>query len=306
MEALRPLHSSRGILVVDNFEDRVRTESPVARPWIGFLHNVPEHPSIIATIYGEEWDIPMARIAASRTWSASEPRCLGVFVLSTRAQRFLSPLTDVPVVALRHATEFVSHVYDHHRFLRNTDKKLLLVGHWLRDFQQIFDLEAQRYRKCILRCDPAVNYERILATVKPDASVDFLPYAAPEQYDTLLGENVVFLPLMDSSANNALLECVVRNTPVLVTKLPAVVEYLGEGYPLYYETREEAARKVGDFDLVGEASAYLRAMDKRPFSREFFAHAVASSSIGRGLRKTYWLGKALGIPRARRLVFRRP
>jgi hypothetical protein len=302
MEALRPLHAPGGVLVVDYFEERVRTKNPVTRPWIGFLHNVPSHPQFVSAVYGAENDNPLDSIVASATWAESLPFCLGIFVLSSYAQRFLSRLTEVPVEVLYHATEFVAYTFDYERFLRNPDKKLILVGHWLRDFQGIFDLHVSRYHKWILKCEPAVNYERILAAVRPNAGVDLRPYAPPQQYDLLLGENVVFLPLFDSSANNALLECIVRNTPVLINRLPAVVEYLGEQYPLYYATLEEAARKVEDFDLVGEASAYLRAMHKERFSREHFFRSFRQSSICRRLRVVAWLGKLVGIPRARRLV----
>lgn len=302
MEGLRPLHAPGGVLVVDYFEDRVQTKNPVTRPWIGFLHNVPHHPWHVSAVHGDEYDIPLARVVASATWAVSQPYCLGIFVLSSHAQRFLSPRTEVPVEALYHATEFVAHTFDHERFLRNPDKKMILVGHWMRDFQCIFDIQVNRYQKWILKCEPAVNYERILATVRPNASVNLRPYASPDQYDLLLGENVVFLPLFDSSANNALIECIVRNTPVLINRLPAVVEYLGEHYPLYYGTLEEAARKVEDFDLVGEASAYLRAMNKERFSREHFVRSFRQSSICRRLPLIVWLGKLLGIPRARRWV----
>ncbi len=302
MEGLRDLHAPGGVLLVDCFEDRVWTKNPVTRPWVGFLHGVPAHPRFVNAVYGYGSDTPLASIVASETWALSEPYCFGIFVLSSYAQRFLSPRTEVPVEVVYHATEFVGHTFDHERFLRNPDKKLILVGHWLRDFQCIFDLQVSRYQKWILKCEPAVNYERILSSVRPNPSVNLRPYASPEQYDILLGENVVFLPLFDSSANNALIECIVRNTPVLINRLPAVVEYLGEQYPLYYETLEEAARKVEDFELVGQASDYLRAMDKERFSRAHFVWSFKQSLIYRRLRLTVWLGRLIGIPGARRLI----
>ncbi|KAJ3223130.1 hypothetical protein HDU81_009390 [Chytriomyces hyalinus] len=54
------------------------------------------------------------------------------------------------------------------------------------------------------------------------------------EYDKLLSENIVFLKLMDASAVNTVIECIVRNTPVLVNRHPAVVEMLGTEYPFYY------------------------------------------------------------------------
>lgn len=42
--------------------------------------------------------------------------------------------------------------------------------------------------------------------------------------------------MFNSSANNTILECIARNTPIIVRTNPAIVEYLGENYPLYFES----------------------------------------------------------------------
>ena len=45
-----------------------------------------------------------------------------------------------------------------------------------------------------------------------------------EDYDILLSENIVFLDLYDSSANNAVIECIARATPLLVNNLVWVIK----------------------------------------------------------------------------------
>jgi hypothetical protein len=42
------------------------------------------------------------------------------------------------------------------------------------------------------------------------------------------------MDLYDATSNNAIVECIIRNTPIIVNKLPGVVDYLGENYPLYF------------------------------------------------------------------------
>jgi len=54
-----------------------------------------------------------------------------------------------------------------------------------------------------------------------------------EEYDSLLTDNIVYINLVDASAINTILECLVRQTPIIVNKHPAVVEILGDDYPLY-------------------------------------------------------------------------
>ena len=81
--------------------------------------------------------------------------------------------------------------------------------------------------------------------------------------DLLLSENIAFVELYDASANNAVIECVARATPLLVNPLPAVVEYLGTGYPLYFSSLVEAADKAMDLALLHDAHRYLTTCETR-------------------------------------------
>ena len=84
---------------------------------------------------------------------------------------------------------------------------------------------------------------------------DYLPN---DQYDKIMTESVVFLDLYDAVANNAVVECISRQTPILVNPLDSVVEYLGQDYPFYYYSLDEAAEKLEDDDLIEETSLYLK------------------------------------------------
>ena len=83
-------------------------------------------------------------------------------------------------------------------------------------------------------------------------------------YDALLAENIAFLQLYDAGANNTVVECIARATPLLVNPLPAIVEYLGPNYPFYYESLAEAADKAMDLDLIERTHLYLRGCVTRP------------------------------------------
>ncbi|MEL6855702.1 MAG: hypothetical protein AAFO83_11420, partial [Cyanobacteria bacterium J06607_13] len=100
------------------------------------------------------------------------------------------------------------------------------------------------------------------------------------EYDTLLTENIAFAFLHDSSANNTVIECIARATPIVVNPLPAVVEYLGEGYPLYASTLQEAAEKVMELDLIRAAHEYLKTCDRRyQLSASYFRQAFQASEV---------------------------
>lgn len=97
-------------------------------------------------------------------------------------------------------------------------------------------------------------------------SVSILDMIPNAEYDQLLTENVVFINLYDASAVNTIVECIVRNTPICVNRLPAVEEYLGVGYPMYYTTFEEAAEKISCVKTIKDTTTYLNQMDKSKFT----------------------------------------
>jgi hypothetical protein len=109
---------------------------------------------------------------------------------------------------------------------------------------------------------------------KHNDSVQMIPRQDDKRYDALLSKNAVFLKLVDASAVNTVIECIVRNTPVFVNRLPAVEEALGRDYPGFYESLKEAAVLVTRYESYERMERYLVAMDKKKFMVEAFVRAV--------------------------------
>lgn len=114
-----------------------------------------------------------------------------------------------------------------------------------------------------------------------DKSVNLLPTLTDSGYDTLLTENIVFLKMVDASAVNTLIECIVRNTPVIVNPLPAITEILGEDYPLYFNETSE----IPEFTLetINSAYLYLVNMDKSMLRIQQFMSDFTDSEIYQNL-----------------------
>ncbi len=91
-----------------------------------------------------------------------------------------------------------------------------------------------------------------------------------DEYDELLSQNVVFIKLVDGSAVNTVLECIVRNTPILVNRLPALEEYLGSSYPLFYNSLDEVYEILRNDNNIQKAYAYLKSLNKCKFRIDHF------------------------------------
>jgi hypothetical protein len=90
-----------------------------------------------------------------------------------------------------------------------------------------------------------------------------------EEYDDILSQNIVFVDLFDAAANNTVLECIIRNTPIIVKKLEGVVEYLGDDYPLYF-TELDQVNNLLELNNIKKAHQYLKNMDKSDIDINYF------------------------------------
>jgi hypothetical protein len=105
-------------------------------------------------------------------------------------------------------------------------------------------------------------------------SIDFVEFLDNSTYDTLLTQNIIFVHLVDASAVNTVIECIARNTPIIINKHPAVVELLGEDYPLYFSDTtnnytyisNEISDLLMDSSRIKKAHTYLKRLDKRKIS----------------------------------------
>lgn len=91
-----------------------------------------------------------------------------------------------------------------------------------------------------------------------------------DAYDELLSQNLVFLNLVDASAVNTAIECAVRNTPLIVNRLPALEELFGNKYPGFYDDVSQVPIMLADPAFVQKTYMYLSNMDKTQLSLRTF------------------------------------
>lgn len=295
LETIEHCHHAAGVefdaFVEDNFAwnrrfCRDKGVIPYLNPWVGIVHNPPGAPR-----WFEFQSTPDALFRAS-DMQASLPFCRGLFAFSHYLARHLENLTGVEVVPLVHPTRLDVPPFDPEAFRTNPEKRVYQVGSWLRRIASIKLLDTDLTKHWLVGNPHARNFERAeIANASVENAYGELcvgRYSEIERlddaaYDDLLTRNIVFLDLYDTSANNTVLECIARSTPLVTNRLPALEEYLGPDYPLFYDDLDEAGRMCDDTSLLLEAHRYLKAMDKRPFSYEYFRDSFINSSIYQAL-----------------------
>lgn len=113
----------------------------------------------------------------------------------------------------------------------------------------------------------------------------FLKGVSNEEYENALSESAVFQNYVNCTASNVICECIASCTPIVVNKLPAIVEYLGEDYPLYYDSLQEAEDKIKNLNiLIGQANQYLIELNKRrPLTLDKFVDDIFQSEVYKNL-----------------------
>ena len=215
-------------------------------------------------------------------------------------------ITNIPVYSICHPTEVDVEHFNLDKFIKNNDRGIIHIGTWLRNiysyYNTIFPNKlvnnsfgkknkiSLSIKKSIIKGKNMDNYfppTEIINTLKSNNidknswythlyenlnntinSVNILDFKTNEEYDEMLTNNIVFLNFVDISASNTLIECIVRNTPIIINKHPSVVELLGGKYPLYYDTNnlQYDIYNILTYVNIEKAHKYLKKIDKTKFT----------------------------------------
>jgi len=276
--ALKPLLSDDGILF-DDFADRSFTYTPIkeprTEPWIGVFH----HPHVITSPLPEHHRFNIRRLADHPCWEESKRHLVGAITLSKDLAIFVRQWLGVPTFAVKHPTEIPPVQWSREKFEARNTRRVLQLGVTLRNTRAIYQLPPkegiERARVLLPAWRKIDNRLRRLAVRKEfeRSAVVEMPRLTDEQYDKMLGESIVLTELYGASGSNVVVECIARRTPLLINRLPAVEEYLGKNYPLYFDSMEHAAELVNS-EKVFEAHEQLQQMDVTALSSKVFCESV--------------------------------
>lgn len=163
-------------------------------------------------------------------------------------------------------------------------RKIFQCGFFLRDTRAIYRMprvdgwEYSRSKPCgpkswMLARDMRLKQRN--PTKERHAAVRDIPRMGAQQYDRVMSRGVVLTHLLGAAANNVVVECLARCTPLLVNRMPAVEEYLGPKYPFFYRDLNHAAELIRDERAVLGCHEYMKSLDRRFLDGRKFAEQVS-------------------------------
>lgn len=286
MTELAKYADGKGILL-DDFADAsfsyLSISSPHDEPWIGLFHN----PVIVDSPLPADENCQLRQIVKHRRWRRSQRALRGTIALCNDVAVDLQAWLKVPTLALMHPTERDVPRWDAEASIKN--RRLVQVGFFLRNTQLIFQIAVPGWHRVRLLGDREWHRSRDEALqslgIRPDCGrnqVELLQRIENTAYDKLLAESVVVTELYGAAANNLVVECMVRGTPILINRLPAVEEYLGRDYPLFYDRVTEIPSLL-EPALLLDASHHLVERSALLPSFEQFAQRILefANAVGR-------------------------
>jgi hypothetical protein len=125
-------------------------------------------------------------------------------------------------------------------------------------------------RECIAKTTNKYMVGLVETIQENHDSVEILLELDNTSYDTLLSKNIVFLQLQDCSAVNTVIECMVRNTVIIVNRHSAIEELLGVAYPGFYNSLVEASLILGNPKVIKACYKHMKNLVKTDLQIETF------------------------------------
>lgn len=270
------------IILVDCMEDYFLwgTEStdgsPIKKEWYGILHYTDELPHIFNGQNASD---------VIRHASNSIQNCKGIIVLSDYLKKHIKRiLPNIPVYMIKHPIEEIKSKFSLSNFIKNKNYNLIQLGLQYRKVSTIYKIKVEypkiwlsgtKNKKRLLNIlMKELNYLNDSITQESYTKVLTMFTQTIKEFDDLLLNNIVIIPLWNASANNAVLECLEMNIPVFITRMPAVEEYLGKEYPMFYTDISEVEKVINNVELLHqkyrETHEYLLSIDKSDIKLEHF------------------------------------
>jgi hypothetical protein len=255
--------------------------------WAGIIHLTPNGPPYLNSEN-------IALLFSNPYFLKSLDTCFTFFTLSPYITKYMKGEFEkikrpVNIITLKHPVVQEDIIpFSFEKFQKNDEKILIQIGQQYRKMTSIYHVcVPENYSKMWLtgtkifeRLNQIMKLEQkhIKKIVSPKMrnSVKMYYTETYEEYDEYLSKNIVFIDLFDAAANNTVLECIVRKTPIIVNKLPGVVDYLGENYPLYFNELGDVPGLLSEEKLL-EAHEYLKKMDCADIEIDYFIRKLMTS-----------------------------
>jgi len=267
-DIISPHNIDTNIELIDLCENYfIWDNNTINKKWIGIIHLTPSSPKYLN-------NLNINKLLNHNNFKESLKHCVKLITLSDYLKTYINNNFEnikniIDIVKIYHPIKNVNKFFSLENYLKNNNKYILQIGQQLRILKTFLNINIKSHKK-IWICN---NNTMIINNLNKELNLnlksydDFINYLElydiihkvlnNKDYDELITKNIIFIHLYDASANNTLLEAIIHKIPIIINKHPAIVEYLGNDYPLYYNNISELNNNFINDDIIIKAYNYL-------------------------------------------------
>jgi len=267
------------IKFIDCVESRFiwdKNVKPIIEHWIGVIHYSSSLPKFLIHT--------LDLVINNDTLLKSLKFCKGLIVLSKNSLNVIKKhdkYKNINIINIKHPSEPIMGKFSLERFIKNKTYSIIQLGLQDRKVTTIYTLHTNYNKVWMPGTTVTNNYinrlrleEDYLDIKVNDSDVSIKYFININEFDNILQNNIIIIPLWSSSANNSVMEIIEMNIPAFVTRLPATEEYLGKDYPMFFKENSDIENIINDInklhDIVKRTYSYLLNMNKSEISIKFF------------------------------------
>ncbi len=296
MRHLKALERPDGYLWDDHVEGHFLHDDkpkPNQVPWVGMFHYPP--PDTMHPLFWQDNDFGFLKLGLELStlwelaiWHDSQAHLQLALCMSNHLADWLRQKLTVPVVVLRHPSGVPQRLWSWSEYA--ACPTLVQAGDFLSNVEFIYQVAAPlSMRKLYVQARGTKATEVLHRSFKAywrdlNARPSYHDVITTERlstmaYDNLLRSSILGVEFWAASANNRIVEAMAYCQPVLTNRHPAVEEYLGTQYPMYYQDpsdRHEIAALLSDENVL-RTHEYLKRLDRRFLRIESFVSDFAKA-----------------------------
>lgn len=245
--------------VLDSFADSCfwnkKHKASIGCNWVGVVHSVAEdseglHNQTISNFVNHPWFV------------SNKNTCIKLVTLSKYTANILQNLVDIPVQNIYHPKTCDNVLFNIMKYLEYP--VLIHSGLHSRNIVKFAQFKTSINKRLYFGNHQwtKLYINKSLSNISHNIEMhnNFMDNSS---YINLLTSSIGFAYYNDVGASNGLLEHIMSNTPIVVNKHPAVIEYIGEQYPLFYENiLNNPDGYLLNQKCIAECSEYLKERSK--------------------------------------------
>ena len=267
---------NKTIKFIDSVESRFlwnKQSKPMTENWIGIIHYSPDLPNFI------EHDLNL--VLNKPIFIQSLKYCKGLIVFSQNSLNYIKAnlnYKSIKCINFKFPIKEIEYKCDIDNLIENKNYSVIQLGLQDRKVSTIYTLKTKLNKIWLPGSNNYIerlNKEKKYLNLKININSVSIKYVEDfNEYDNLLKNNIIIIPLWGASGNNSIVEIIEMNIPAFVTRVPAAEEYLGINYPMFYSENDEIEEIINDpnklAQILNETYTYLCNMDKSQFKLSYF------------------------------------